>query len=127
ASIPGGPGPAAPASSEGAEPQGGVILGQPGIVSWGASRLDVFVLGTDRALYHKWWDGSSWGPSLTGYERLGGICMSAPRAVAWDPNRLDIFVVGTDGALYHKWWDGPSGGPSFTGSGGMGGACCGWE
>ncbi|MEY2553124.1 MAG: hypothetical protein QOC57_984, partial [Ilumatobacteraceae bacterium] len=37
------------------------------VVAWGASRLDVFVLGTDRALYHKWWNGSAWGPSLIGY------------------------------------------------------------
>ncbi|RJP66724.1 MAG: zinc metalloprotease, partial [Candidatus Abyssobacteria bacterium SURF_17] len=25
------------------------------VVAWGANRLDVFVLGTDRALCHKWW------------------------------------------------------------------------
>ena len=42
-------------------------------VAWGSNRLDVFVLGTDRALYHKWWNGSSWGPSLTGYEYQGGV------------------------------------------------------
>ena len=84
-------------------------------------RLDVFVVGTDRALYHKWWDGAGWGPAVTGYERLGGVCMSAPRAVAWGPNRLDVFVVGTDGALYHKWWDGAGWGPSLTGYEFMGG------
>ena len=32
------------------------------VVSWGANRIDAFVLGTDRALYHKWWNGSAWGP-----------------------------------------------------------------
>ena len=42
-------------------------------MSWTGDRLDVFVEGTDRALYHKWWDGNAWGPSLTGYEGLGGI------------------------------------------------------
>ena len=65
-------------------------------VAWGPNRLDVFVLGTDRALYHKWWNGSAWGPSLTGYERMGGVCISPPKAVAWGPNRLDVFVIGTD-------------------------------
>ena len=29
--------------------------------------------GTDSALYHKWWNGSAWGPSLTGYENMGGV------------------------------------------------------
>ena len=52
---------------------GGVCVGAPRVCSWGPNRLDVFVVGTDSALYHKWWDGSAWGPSLTGYERLGGV------------------------------------------------------
>lgn len=34
------------------------------VVAWGPNRLDVFVLGTERALYHKWW-GGGWGPSIT--------------------------------------------------------------
>ena len=95
------------------------------VVAWGANRLDVFVLGTDRALYHKWWNGSAWGPSLTGYEAMGGVCTSAPQAVAWGPNRLDVFVTGTDGGLYHKWWNGSAWGPSLTGYEAMGGVCVG--
>ncbi|HEV3470930.1 MAG TPA: M43 family zinc metalloprotease, partial [Pyrinomonadaceae bacterium] len=85
------------------------------VVSWGPDRLDLFVVGTDRALYHKWWGGSSWGPSLTGYERQGGVILSPPEVASWGPNRLDVFVVGTDRALYHKWWNGSSWGPSLTG------------
>jgi hypothetical protein len=41
------------------------------MVSFGPNRLDVFVVGTDSALYHKAWDGSGWQPSTTGYEPLG--------------------------------------------------------
>jgi hypothetical protein len=93
------------------------------VAAWTANRLDVFVLGTNRALYHKWWNGSGWGPSVTGYEAMGGICESAPQAVAWGPNRLDVFVTGTDSALYHKWWNGSAWGPSLTGYEGMGGVC----
>ena len=52
---------------------GGVCVGEVEAVSWGPNRLDLFVTGTDSALYHKWWNGSSWGPSLTGYERMGGV------------------------------------------------------
>ena len=52
------------------------------VAAWGPNRLDVFVLGSDRALYHKWWNGSAWGPSLTGYEAMGGVCRSSPQAVA---------------------------------------------
>jgi hypothetical protein len=93
------------------------------VVAWGANRLDVFVIGTDRALYHKWWNGSAWGPSLTGYEHMGGVCVGQPEVVAWGPNRLDVFVIGTDRALYHKWWNGSAWGPSLTGYERMGGVC----
>ena len=85
---------------------GGICASEPAAVAWGPNRLDVFVLGTDQAVYHKWWDGANWGPGLTDYEYMGGICSSPPRVTAWGPNRLDLFVRGTDHALYHKWWDG---------------------
>jgi hypothetical protein len=83
----------------------------------------VFVTGTDGALYHKWWNGSSWGPSVTGFERLGGVCIGEPEVASWGPNRLDVFVIGTDSALYHKWWNGTAWGPSVTGYENMGGVC----
>ena len=72
------------------------------VVSWGANRLDAFVLGTDHAMYHKWWNGSAWGPSVTDYEYMGGVCMKGPEVASWGPDRLDAFVIGTDRAMYHK-------------------------
>jgi hypothetical protein len=30
------------------------------VVAWGPNRLDVFAVGTDGALYHRWWNGSIW-------------------------------------------------------------------
>jgi len=104
---------------------GGARASSSPVVSWGANRIDAFVLGSDRALYHKWWNGAAWGPSLTGYENMGGVCTSVPQAVAWGPNRLDVFVTGTDSALYHKWWNGSAWGPSLTGYERMGGVCLG--
>jgi len=93
------------------------------IVAWGPNRLDAFVLGANRAVYHKWWNGSAWGPSVTGYENMGGVCTSVPQVVSWGANRLDVFVTGTDSALYHKWWNGSTWGPSVTGYEFMGGVC----
>ncbi|MDO9295873.1 zinc metalloprotease, partial [Bradyrhizobium sp.] len=49
---------------------GGARASSSPVVSWGANRIDAFVLGSDRALYHKWWNGAAWGPSLTGYENM---------------------------------------------------------
>jgi hypothetical protein len=94
---------------------GGPILGNPVAVSWDHDRLDVFVIGgTDGALYHKWWDGSQWGPSVAGFEFMGGVIVGNPAAVASDHDRLDVFVVGTDGALYHKAWNGHQWLPALT-------------
>jgi hypothetical protein len=92
------------------------------VVSWGTGRLDAFVVGTDKAMYHKWYDGG-WGPSISGYEYMGGVCMSAPEVASWGPGRLDAFVLGTDHGLYHKWWDGSAWGPSVTDYEALGGVC----
>lgn len=83
------------------ESLGGTLTSGPAAASWSANRLDVFVRGTDNAVYHKWWDGI-WHD----WENLGGVFTSDPAAVSWGPNRIDIFIRGTDNALYHKWWIG---------------------
>ncbi|KAJ6499817.1 hypothetical protein DFH09DRAFT_1289897 [Mycena vulgaris] len=92
----------------------GIFRGTPEVVSWSQGRLDVFVIGLDSAVYHKWWDGN-WGPSVTGYERMGGIVIRDITAVCWGPNRIDMFVIGIDGAINHKAWSPSSGwSPSLT-------------
>jgi hypothetical protein len=65
---------------------------------WGPSRIDLFRVGVNSDLSHKWWDGSTWG----GWESLGGILTTPPSVTAWGPNRLDVVVTGTDSAAYHK-------------------------
>jgi hypothetical protein len=95
----------------------GLGMISPSVVSWGANRLDAFAIGFDGNLYHRWWDGSSWG----GPENLGGgNLINSPSAVSWAANRLDVFAVGSDGNLYHKWWDGSGwGGPENLGGGNL--------
>jgi hypothetical protein len=73
---------------------GGVCTDEPRVVSWDKNRLDVFVTGTDKQLYHKWWDGSAWGPSVTGYEALGGIISDFKVAVPDSPAAIGQ-AVGT--------------------------------
>ncbi|HEY6323042.1 MAG TPA: hypothetical protein VJA16_15940 [Thermoanaerobaculia bacterium] len=86
---------------------GGLFLSPPdapAAVSWGPNRLDIFGVGQDQGMYHKWWDGSNWGPG--DWEPLGGVFTSPPAVVSWGPNRLDIFGMGQDKGMFHKWWDG---------------------
>jgi Common central domain of tyrosinase/Repeat of unknown function (DUF346) len=54
------------------ESLGGATFSPVTAVSWASDRLDLFVRGTDNLIYHKWWDGSNWGPSPTDWESLGG-------------------------------------------------------
>ncbi len=53
---------------------GGIIQSAPAAVSWDRNRLDVFALGTDSAVWHRWWDGSGW----RGWDSLGGIGQVRP-------------------------------------------------
>jgi hypothetical protein len=86
--------------------------------------MNIFATGRDSSVYHKWWDGATWGPNGTAgpYESLGGAALGPPKAVSWAPNRIDVFVLGQDSSLYHKSWDGatwtPSSGFEFLWSGG---------
>jgi hypothetical protein len=80
---------------------GGVATSGPDAASWSAGRTDVFLRGTDNALYHKAYAGAWYG-----WESLGGVLTSDPGVVSWGPNRIDVFVRGTDNALYHKVWAG---------------------
>jgi hypothetical protein len=94
---------------------GGFCTDGVGVSSWAANRLDCFVIGNNRSMYHKWWNGSSW----SGWENLGGHLYSAPAAVSWGPNRIDTFALGGNRAMYHKWWDGSA----WRGWENLGGLC----
>ena len=82
---------------------GGVYTTGAGLISRSANTLDAFAVGTDGAVYHRFFDGSSWH----GNENLGGKMRAlAPTAVTWDANRIDVFAIGTNGHIQHN---------SFTG------------
>jgi subtilisin family serine protease len=94
---------ATPAAWSGWESLGGFCTDGVGVCSWAGARLDTFVVGNDRHLYHKWFSGG-W----SGWEDLGGNLYSNPAAVSWSSNRIDAFAIGGDHAMWHRWWDGTS-------------------
>ncbi|WP_211194291.1 M12 family metallopeptidase [Pyxidicoccus fallax] len=83
------------------ESLGGGLVGSPSATSWGSGHLDIYVRGTDNALWHRWFGNNAW----SGWESLGGTLASEPAAVAWSEGRIDVFARGTDGSLIHKWHD----------------------
>jgi hypothetical protein len=73
------------------ESLGGVLTSGPGASSWASNRLDVFVRGTDNALWHKWFDGRWFD-----WESLGGGLTSDPAAVSWGNGGIDVLLLGTE-------------------------------
>jgi hypothetical protein len=83
---------------------GGVSTSSPAAVSWGSSnRTDVFIRGSDGALWHSYYQGG-WSK----WESLGGqlAAGTGPAASSSGIGRLDVFVEGTTGAMWHKAWTG---------------------
>lgn len=102
---------AAPLGQNGPLPGGLTAPGTiPAASSWGSGRVDLFVQGTDGALRHKWYTGTSW----SGWQRLGGKLSSSPAAAsAPGSSRIDVFVRGTHGAVWRRTTT--NGGSSWSG------------
>jgi hypothetical protein len=84
-----------------------VCTASPAAIAWGSSssfRLDVFVRGSDGAVWQRYLTTAGW----SGWHSLGGQVApnTGPAVASWSSGRLDVFVEGTNGALYHKWWNG---------------------
>ena len=71
---------------------GGVLTSGKPAVSWGKTRIDIFVKGTDNALWHVWWNNDK----ISEWESPGGTLTSAPSLLSWGDNRIDVFARGTD-------------------------------
>jgi hypothetical protein len=73
-------------------------------------RLEMFIVGNDDALYHRWQErpGGAWNGS---WESLGGKWPddSDPVVVVNADGRLEVFMVGNDKELYHIWQERPDG------------------
>ena len=75
----------------------------PAICSQDANSLDVFVQGTDHALWYRHYQaGSGW----SSWKSLGGGLASSPAAVSRSAGYIDVFVRGTDNILYKKTYNG---------------------
>jgi hypothetical protein len=96
-------GPASPPPELSGKALGGVFLSTPAAIAWDGARIDLFGMGTDRAMYHRTWNGQTRTPD---WDRLGGILTSEASAVSWGPNHLDVFALGSDFTLRHRAYDG---------------------
>ncbi|MGA8071600.1 MAG: lectin like domain-containing protein [Halobacteriota archaeon] len=77
---------------------GAPVAGAPAVTAQNANSLDLFVRGTDNALWYKYWTGTTW----TAWKSLGGTLTSSPAATSPGNGTIDVFVRGSNGALYQK-------------------------
>jgi hypothetical protein len=105
----------------GSGPLGGNLLGDPAVAHNSDGRLEVFVIGTDHALYHKSQIVAGGGSGWTGYSTLGGNIISDPVAGRNVDGRLEVFAVGSDHALYHTFEQAASSSNSWSGISSLGG------
>jgi peptidoglycan/xylan/chitin deacetylase (PgdA/CDA1 family) len=91
----------------------------PAAVSWDGQRVDLFVAGTDRALWHTSTalDGQGQPTTFEPWQNLGGALTTAPAVASTAPGRLLVTARGTDGGLWSRAWDGTA----WTAWGALGG------
>jgi hypothetical protein len=97
---------------------GGGFGGQVSVASWGASRLDLFGVGYDGNLWHKWYDNGPNGLTWYGWENLSAIAnqvhagipslIGTPAAVSYAFGCLSVFARASNGALIEVFY--PCGG-----------------
>jgi hypothetical protein len=68
----------------------------PAVASAQPGQTDVFVRGSDDALWTRHRNGTTWG----GWTSLGGILTAAPAAASPQQGVIDLFVRGRDNALW---------------------------
>ncbi len=79
------------------------------------THLDLFVTGTDGAVWSTWWEGpTGWQPWFLIHPEIK-MQPGATVTALWRSNdaHLDLFVTGTDGAVWSTWWEGPTGWQSW--------------
>jgi len=71
------------------------ILGQPAAYGSADGRIDVFVRGTDNAIWRRAYAGGRWGA----WTSIGGQVADAPTVAFTSPTAWTVFARGTDGQI----------------------------
>ena len=81
-----------------ATPLSGGVRGAPALVARRGGALEVFVRGTDDAVWTRARSGDGW----TRWTSLGGIAHSRPAAARGDGDDLHVLVTGSDGRVWQR-------------------------
>ena len=91
---------------------GGPFIGDPLATSWGPDRFDIWAVGKDGQLNHKYWFGDRYSE----WETLGGNFSTAPQVVHREHGKIDIIGRFRNDSHYHSQaFDGEKWVPSYGG------------
>ena len=82
---------------------GGATSSSPAVAAPAAKRLDLYVRGTDNAIWQRRYNGTTWGS----WGSLGGMTYASPAAsTRRGTSIVDVFLRGADNSIYHRYRDG---------------------
>ncbi len=75
------------------------------------THLDLFVTGTDGAVWSSWWEAAAGWQSWFLIHPEVKVQPGATVTALWrsSETHLDLFAAGTDGAIWSTWWEGTPG------------------
>ncbi|PKV84319.1 hypothetical protein [Streptomyces sp. TLI_146] len=106
---------------------GGIIGHAPTIDSEKPGQLNMFAIGKDLGMHHRWYVNNQW----SWWEPLSGDSFAwGPTSCSWGPGRQDVFCPRSysyRNSVWHKWYDnGWSGWENLGGSTAIRPAACSW-
>jgi hypothetical protein len=82
---------------------GGATSSSPAVAAPAAKRLDLYVRGTDNAIWQRRYNGTTWGS----WGSLGGTTYASPAAsTRRGTSIVDVFLRGADNSIYHRFRNG---------------------
>ena len=84
-------------------PPGGFV-GAPSVISRNSSVCNIYVRGTDNALWQKGWFNNAWHDWTRHND--GGVLASDPALGSMGSTHEHVFIRGTDNQVWQKYWKG---------------------
>lgn len=80
---------------------GGSGLSQLSTLAWPDGHIEVFALGDDGAIWHRFWNqgAGAWSE----WESMGGDMAIGPTAILWGDGHAELFAVDAAGTAWHRW------------------------
>lgn len=85
------------------EPLGGAVIGMPAIITDGQI-VHLVVRGTEGGIFHKWYDGSVWHPSISTWDSLRAQSSTDPQIALSENGVLAVLITRENGEPQVNIW-----------------------